>query len=124
MVPLVIPLVPMVMPMVPLALPMVPLALPMVPSATNGTIGKPMVPLVKLPLVPLGELRTEPLTPFLVATKLKRTGVHQVRDRQYSRACTLPGSVNWANVENSNAGSSINCLYISETRKFAMGSPL
>ena len=31
------------------------------PNGTIGTIGKPpMVPLVKLPMVPLGEPRTEP----------------------------------------------------------------
>ena len=51
MVPLVIPFVPMVMPMVPLALPMVPLV----------SQWLPMVPLVKLPMVPLGEPRTEPV---------------------------------------------------------------
>ena len=31
------------------------------PNGTIGTNGKPMVPLVKLPMVPLGEFRTEPL---------------------------------------------------------------
>ena len=52
MVPLLIPLVPMVMLMVLLALPMVPLVIsPMVPLVANGTID--------LPMVPLGEPRTE-----------------------------------------------------------------
>ena len=51
MVPLVLPLVPMVMPMVPLALPMVQL----VPLVSQWYHWLPMVPLVKLPMVPLGE---------------------------------------------------------------------
>ena len=54
----VLPLIPMVMPMVPLALPMVPL----VPMVSQRYHWLPMVPLVKLPLVPLGEPRTEPLS--------------------------------------------------------------
>ena len=33
-------------------------------GSSNGTIGKPMVQLVKLPMVPLGEPRTEPLLVF------------------------------------------------------------
>ena len=32
------------------------------PNGTIGANGKPMVPLVKLPMVPLGEPRTEPLS--------------------------------------------------------------
>ena len=64
MVPLVIPLVPMVMPLVPLALPMVPL----IPLVSQWYHWLPMVPLVKLPMVQLGEPRTEPLfgTEYLV----------------------------------------------------------
>ena len=57
MVPLVLPLVPMVMPMVPLALQMVQL----VPLVSQWYYWLPMVPLVKIPMVPLGEPRTEPL---------------------------------------------------------------
>ena len=60
MVPLVIQFVPMVMPMVPLALPMVQL----VPLVSQWYHWLPMVPLVKLPMVPLGEPRTEPLSSF------------------------------------------------------------
>ena len=55
MVPLVIPLVPKVMPMVPFALRMVLL----VPLVSQWCHWLPMVPLVKLPMVPLGEPRTE-----------------------------------------------------------------
>ena len=55
MVSLVIPLAPMVMPMVPLALPMVPLA----PMVSQWYHWLPMVPLVKFPMVPLGEPRTQ-----------------------------------------------------------------
>ena len=43
-----------VLPMVPLVIPFVPMVMPMAPLVTNGTIGK-------LPMVPLGEPRTEPL---------------------------------------------------------------
>ena len=60
MVPLVKPFVPMVMPMVQLALPMVQL----VPLVSQWHHWLPMIPLeklVKLPMVPLGEPRTEPL---------------------------------------------------------------
>ena len=32
------------------------------PNGTIGTIGKPMVPLVKFPMVPLGEPRIDPLS--------------------------------------------------------------
>ena len=63
MVPLVITLVPMVMPIVPFALPMVLLVLPMVllvPLVCQWYHWLPMVPLVKLPMVTLGEPRTEP----------------------------------------------------------------
>ena len=56
MVPLVIPLVPMVMQMVPLAHPMVPL----VPLVSQWYHWLPMVSLVKLPMEPLEEPRTEP----------------------------------------------------------------
>ena len=58
MVPLVIPLVPMVMPMVPFALHMVLL----VPLVSQWCHWLPMIPLVKLPMVPLGEPRTEPIS--------------------------------------------------------------
>ena len=54
----VVPLVQMVMPMVPFALPMVLL----VPLVSQWCHWLPMmVPLVKLPTVPLGEPRTEPI---------------------------------------------------------------
>ena len=56
MVPLVIPLVTMVMSMVPFALPVILLA----PLVSQWCHWLPMVPLVKLPMVPLGEPRTEP----------------------------------------------------------------
>ena len=56
MVPLVIAFVPMVMPMVTLALPMEQL----VPLVSQWYHWLPMVPLLKLPMVPLGETRTEP----------------------------------------------------------------
>ena len=62
MVPLVIPLVPMVMQMVSLALPMVPLVSPWYHWL-------PMAPLVKLPMVPLGEPQTEPVS---TGEKLRR----------------------------------------------------
>ena len=65
MVPLVIPFVPMVMPMVPLALPVVQL----VPLVSQWYHWLPMVPLVKLPMVPSGEPRTEPI---FVNNTLKR----------------------------------------------------
>ena len=52
-----IPLAPMVMPMVPLALQTV----PMVPLVNQWYHWIPMVPLVKLPMVPLGEPQTKPL---------------------------------------------------------------
>ena len=68
MVQLVIPLLPMVMPMVSLALPMVPL-LPMVSQSYHWL---PMVPLVKFPMVPLGEPRTH-------ALKRGTETVHRVR---------------------------------------------
>ena len=55
MVPLVVPLLPMVMPMVPLALSMIPL----VPLVSQWYHWLPMVPLVKFPMVPLGEPRTD-----------------------------------------------------------------
>ena len=57
MVPLVIPLVSMVMPMVPFALPMVLL----VPLVSQWCHWLPMVPLVKLLMVSLGEPQTEPM---------------------------------------------------------------
>ena len=77
MVPLVIPLVPMVMPMVPLTLQMVPL----VPLVSQRYHWLPMAPLVKLPMVPLGEPRTEPISITLssdVRSKQVRalTGAH------------------------------------------------
>ena len=54
MVPLVTPLVPMVMSMVPLALPMVPLVSQWYHWHYHWYHWLPMVPLVKLPIVPLG----------------------------------------------------------------------
>ena len=62
MVPLVIPFVPMVMPMVQLAFPMVQL----VPLVSQWYHWLPEVPLVKLPMVPLGEPRTEPFSSLFV----------------------------------------------------------
>ena len=53
----VLPMVPLVIPLVPMVMPMVPLALPMVPLVSQWYH---WLPLVKLPMVPLGEPRTEP----------------------------------------------------------------
>ena len=55
---------------------------------------------------------------------LKRTGLNLVRDKQKTRACTLPGSITWTKVENTNAGSRIICLNISKTRKLPLGLTL
>ena len=59
----VLPMVPLVIPFEPMGMPMVPLALPMVQLVTlayQRYHWLPMVPLVKLPMVHLGEPRTEP----------------------------------------------------------------
>ena len=57
----VLPMVPLVIPLVQMVMQMVPLALPMVPLVNQWYHWLPMVPLVKLPTVPLGVPRTEPL---------------------------------------------------------------
>ena len=61
----VLPMVPLVTPLVPMVMPMVPLTLQMVPLVSQWYHWLPMVPLVKFPMVPLGEPRADPLLAIL-----------------------------------------------------------
>ena len=86
----VLPMVPLVIPFVPMVIPMVPLALPMerlVPLVSQWYHWLPMVPLVKLSMVPLGEPRTEPL-------KLTSYVHYKVFIKGYT-SCIQTGSEHW-----------------------------